>query len=53
MFALPIIERELRVRSRRPLNSWLRVGVGMAATAMAVSNLNAMSHGLGAAVAGK
>jgi ABC-type transport system involved in multi-copper enzyme maturation permease subunit len=53
MFALAIIERELRVRSRRLVTSWLRVGVGVAATVTAISNLNWMSRGFGAGAAGK
>ena len=53
MFATAVIERELRVRSRRPGLVWLRVGIGMAASLLALLNLNWANRGFGAAATGK
>jgi ABC-type transport system involved in multi-copper enzyme maturation permease subunit len=40
MFALPIIERELRVRARKPWTAWMRVIVALFVSLIAVSTLN-------------
>src|SRR5437867_9987932 len=39
MFALPIIERELRVRARKPWTVWTRVLVGLLISLLAIENL--------------
>src|SRR5262245_4674282 len=40
MFALPIIERELRVRARKPWTIWMRVIVGMLISLLAIEALS-------------
>jgi ABC-type transport system involved in cytochrome c biogenesis permease component len=40
MFALPIIERELRVRARKPWTVWTRVLVGLLISLLAIENLS-------------
>ena len=40
MFALPIIERELRVRARKPWTTWTRVVVALLVSLIAVSTLS-------------
>lgn len=39
MFALPIIERELRERARKPWTLWARVVVGLVMSLLAIENL--------------
>jgi ABC-type transport system involved in cytochrome c biogenesis permease component len=40
MFALPIIERELRVRARKPWTTWTRVIVGLVLSLIAIETLS-------------
>src|SRR5262245_17973050 len=40
MFAMPIIERELRVRARKPWTVWTRVLVGLLISLVAIQSLN-------------
>ena len=53
MFALAVIEREMRVRTRLPVTSWMRVLVGVAASITAITTLNWQSRFSGAQLAGK